>query len=111
MQVFHFGLAHHFLVLSLYPNCKIELKRKYILCYYCEALPPRPRWIIEDLKILELEKNRWLVTDWKQGVIIPCGAVQIRDEFDIRHYLAVHEVNLTENKVHYLDEEIKDSSK
>ena len=110
IRVSSFCLAHHFLVLELCPDLSSNLNPKYILCYYCEALPVRPCWRIDNFIIRELEDSQWLVTDWKKGIVIPCGAVQIREEFDLRHYLAVHKVDLSKNDIRYLDEDATDQT-
>ncbi len=90
-RVSSFILPHSFLAVELYPESSSELKPKYILCYWCQTFPSTIRWMIDNIQIHELDTRRWLVTDWKRGIVIPCGNVQVRDHFDLRHYLAVEE--------------------
>jgi hypothetical protein len=88
-RVSSFMLSHRFLVVELDPAPSSGLAQKYILCYFCKVLPHSITWIVDDLRIHELEERHWLVMDWKPGIAIPCEYVESRDQFDLRQYLAV----------------------
>ena len=83
--------THSFLVLRIGREHSPQVER-YLLCYYCRALPERLSWTIEELRISKVAERQWIVCDHRAGIAIPCGAVSMREEFDMRKYLAIDEV-------------------
>ena len=84
-----FIASHGFLVIELSAQTSSGVKPKHVLCYWCKAFPTAVKWTVDKIQIYKLEEHRWVVTDWKRGIVIPCGDVQVRDHFDLRHYLAI----------------------
>lgn len=77
---------HSMLVLSVQRQLG-DTGAEYILCDWCKQLPSKFTWQIDDLKAWKLDENRWLLTDWKERIFVPCAFVRQREGFDLKRWL------------------------
>ena len=77
---------HSMLILSVQQELG-DIDSEYILCDRCRQLPSKFTWRINDLRAIELEENRWLLSDWNESIFVPCAYVRQKKVFDLGRWL------------------------
>jgi hypothetical protein len=82
-------IAEHDLLVIHFQHPDIPNLDRYMLCGFCTTLPQRIHWTVKQMVVNSVSANRQLVTDSDAGVSFVCASIVIRDNFDLRRYLAV----------------------